>query len=206
MGSVSGKLGVVYALKQKMNETTQALSGFPTRGFEFDDLRLSVGHRLQIEIPGAAEPVPARLLGYLKGETLMVKLANVRSTRREHLHEGDEVNVRGFSGRIAFTFKASVEKIRYAPYAYFHLKFPDVVQGTEIRHSERVRVNMPVKVFGIGGDVEQSVEAAIANMRSTCRWPRRFRQFLPWVPALISSIMASGSKASVLPKRSCCRT
>ena len=149
-----------------MKASTPALSGFPTRTFEFDDLRLAVGHRLQLEIPGAAEPVSARLLGYLKGETLMVKLVNMRSVRREPLHEGDEVDVRGFSGRIAFSFKAPIEKIRYAPYAYFHLQFPEVVQGTEIRHSERVRVNMPVKVAGIGGNVAQSVEAAIANISS----------------------------------------
>lgn len=123
-----------------------------------------VGHRLQLDIPGWAEPASARLLGYLKGETLMVKMASGQSAGSYPLVEGDALDVRGFSGRIAFTFKTMVEKVRYSPYAYFHLKFPTSIQGTEIRHAERVRVNLPVKVVGAKSDAGWTVEAAIADI------------------------------------------
>lgn len=123
-----------------------------------------MGHRLQLDIPGWAEPVPARLLGYLKGETLIVRMSSGRSARSYPLGEGDALEVRGFSGRIAFTFKTVIEKIRYSPYMYCHLQFPVAIQGTEIRHAERVRVNLPVKVVGAGGEAGRTVEATIANI------------------------------------------
>lgn len=146
-----------------LSKETTKISGFPTRPYEFDDLRLVVGHRLQLDIPGRDEPVPARLLGYLKGATLIVKMASGRSSARPPLGEGGVLEVRGFSGRVAFTFKTLIEKIRYSPYAYCHLKFPDLIQGTEIRHAERVRVNLPVMVVG-AGESDRSIEATIANI------------------------------------------
>jgi hypothetical protein len=149
-----------------LNEIAPNLSGFPTRQYKFDSLRLTIGHRLQIELPTQNEPVPARLLGYLKGETLIVRLAATASLGNHPLGEDDALTVRGFSGRIAFSFQTTIEKIRYVPYTYCHLKFPEGVQGTEIRHAERVRVNLPVKVVSTPGPEGQVVEATIANLSS----------------------------------------
>src|ERR1039457_4454320 len=94
----------------------------PTRLYKFDDLHLQVDHRLQIEAPdrNPGEHVHVRLLGYLKGASLIVKLP-LKPDGGVSFSEGEEVVVRGFSGRIAFAFTSNVEKIRYSPYAYCHL-------------------------------------------------------------------------------------
>lgn len=140
------------------------LSGFPKRIYPFEDLRLLPGHRLQLDVPGRDEPVPARLLGYMKGESLIVKLAIAYLSGHDALREGDAIEVRGFSGRVAFTFKSVIEQIRFSPYAYCHLRFPDTIQGTAIRHAERVRVSLPVRVVGQGDAEGNSVAATIANI------------------------------------------
>lgn len=148
----------------QMSEVAPNISGFPTRPYAFDDLRLGVGNRLQLEVPGQEKPVAAKLLGYLKGGTLMVRAASVSAAGGYRLHEGDPLRVRGFSGRIAFTFGTVIEKVRYIPYAYFHLQFPSSIQGTEIRHAERVRVNLPARVVGANGHGDFTTEATIANI------------------------------------------
>lgn len=99
----------------------------------------------------------------MKGESLIIKLPIAHLTGMNALREGDALEVRGFSGRIAFTFKSAIQQIRYSPYAYCHLLFPETVHGTEIRHAERVRVNLPVKVAGVSADAE-SVGATISNI------------------------------------------
>ena len=146
-----------------MNEIAPNNSRFLTRAYKIYDLRLKMGHRLQLDISGWPEPVPASLLGYLKGATLIVKMPSGRSTSSYPLVEGDVLGVRGFSGRVAFSFKTVIVKIRYAPYRYCHLKFPASIQGTEIRLAVRVRVDLPVKVVGgvAGGE---GVEAVIVDI------------------------------------------
>lgn len=104
----------------------------------------------------------ARLLGYLRGETLIVRFAPGIALGTYPLGEGDALTVRGFSGRIAFVFRSVIEKVRYTPYPYCHLQFPELIHGTEIRHAERVRVNMPVMVVGASGG--NPVEATMANV------------------------------------------
>ncbi len=147
-----------------MSKPEPIMNSFPTRTYELDQLRLSIGHRLQLDVPGRNSPVAARLLGFLKGETVLVKPPSSVFSGAHAVREGDTLEVRGFSGRVAFTFESTVEKIRFSPYAYCHLLFPESVQGTEIRHAERVRVNLPVKVTGGGEAGGAGLEATIANI------------------------------------------
>lgn len=140
---------------------TGALS---TRNVRFDELRLAVDHRLQIEIPSRSEPVHARLLGYLKGASLIVRVTGIPAGSGMPFGEGDTVVVRGFSGCIAFAFNSVVEKIRYAPYPYCHLRFPTVIRGAEIRKAVRVRVNLPVRVVNTRLGEDYTVEAHMTDI------------------------------------------
>lgn len=137
----------------------------PTRDVAFDDLRFQVDQRLQIEPPAArqGDHFYTRLIGYLKGSSLIVKLPTAWNSTVP-LTEGDNVLVRGFSGRIAYAFNADILKIRYAPYPYCHLSFPNTVKGVEIRKAVRVRVNIPTRVGNpkiAGGN---PMEAMISDM------------------------------------------
>ena len=137
----------------------------PTRAYRFEDLCLQADHRLQIEPSSAriGEHFYTKLLGFLKGSSLIVKLPTTWKGTVP-LGEGDTVTVRGFSGRIAFVFNCDVLKIRYAPYPYCHLGFPDAIQGAEIRKAVRVGVAIPTRVFNPRIDNSSGLEATISNL------------------------------------------
>jgi hypothetical protein len=137
------------------------------RPYRFDDLRLQVDQRLQLDVSGQpdAEHIHARLLGYQKGTTLIVRLPKT-PTGGVGLSEGNEAMVRGFTGRIAFSFTSLVEKIRHVPYLYCHLRFPAEIRGAEIRKAMRVQVALPARVINprMGGDA--GMEATIGDISS----------------------------------------
>lgn len=137
----------------------------PLRSYHFEDLRLQVDHRLQIEPANTSsgEHFYTKLIGYLKGASLIVRLPTTWKGTVP-LGEGDPVTVRGFSGRIAYVFGCDVLKIRYAPYPYCHLSFPTLIQGREIRKSVRVPVNLPARVTALKEGREVALEATIANL------------------------------------------
>lgn len=134
------------------------------RSCRFEELNLQVDHRLQIE-PATArlgEHFYTRLLGYLKGSSLIVKLPTSWDGAVP-LGEGDVVTVRGFSGRIAYAFSSDILKIRYAPYPYCHLSFPPEIQGVEIRKALRVRVNIPARLINVN-ESGSAYEATISDL------------------------------------------
>lgn len=144
-----------------------------TRLYHFDDLRLQVDHRLQIAPP--ARPSAhfyTRLLGFFKGGSLIVRLPTVDGAIP--LEEGDNVLVRGFSGRIAYAFRCDVLKIRYLPYTYSHLSFPAEIRGVEIRKAVRVRVNIPAQLSNrdLGGTQEAIIsDLSALGIQADCLTP-----------------------------------
>ncbi len=141
------------------------IGSLSTRAYRFDDLRLQVDHRLQIEPPDVhlGEHIYTRLLGFLKGGSILVKLPTSWQGNAP-LKEADVVTVRGFSGRIAYAFTADVLKIRYSPYPYCHLSFPTEIQGAEIRKAVRVRVDIPAKLTNPRLHGETSLDGTISDL------------------------------------------
>lgn len=141
------------------------IASLSTRSYHFDDLRLQVDHRLQIDLPAArsGEHFYGRLLGFLKGSSLIVRLPAAWNGATP-LAEGDNVLVRGFSGRIAYAFNCDVLKVRYLPYSYCHLSYPAAIQGAEIRKAVRVRVSIPARLNNLAPDSAPGQEAAISDI------------------------------------------
>jgi c-di-GMP-binding flagellar brake protein YcgR len=141
------------------------IAALPTRAYRFDDLRLQVDHRLQIEPsdPRMGEHFYTRLLGFFKGNSLIVKLPSSWNGKAP-LTEGDQVTVRGFSGRIAYAFNAEILKIRYTPYPYCHLSFPASVQGAEIRKAVRVKADIPTRLVNPRLGVDKAIDASISDL------------------------------------------
>lgn len=151
----------------------QRLGGLPTRSYAFDDLRLQVDHRLQV-VPPSARPGQhfyTRLIGFLKGGSLIVRLPG--GTAAIPLEEGETVQVRGFSGRIAYAFRSEALKIRYLPYAYCHLSFPDEILGAEIRKAVRVRVRLPAQLGLQGGTAQDATitDLSALGFQADCHNP-----------------------------------
>ncbi len=100
--------------------------GEAQRGFTFEDMRLAVGDRLQIECTARTGVRRAfvRVVGYMDGVSLLVSTP-VAGGRRVELVENDPVIVRVFSRESAFAFRASVLRACRLPFDYVHLSFPD---------------------------------------------------------------------------------
>ncbi|HEY3327283.1 MAG TPA: flagellar brake protein [Novimethylophilus sp.] len=141
------------------------IGSLPTRSYHFDDLRLQVDHRLQIDPPAArpGEHFYTRLLGFLKGSSLIVRLPAAWNGTIP-LAEGDTVLVRGFSGRIAYAFNCDVLKVRHLPYSYCHLSYPAEIQGAEIRKAVRVRVSIPARLSNLAPGSTSGQEATISDL------------------------------------------
>lgn len=123
-------------------------------GFDFKDMHLAVGDRVQIECPTATGTGRAfvRVIGYVDHVSVLVTAPMIGS-RRIDLVENDLIVVRAFSRKSAFAFRASVLRTCRLPCHYVHLSYPESVQGSVIRKATRVRTELPVTVgTARGGD------------------------------------------------------
>lgn len=157
----------LICLVTKLSEDpTPKSSKLQTRNCKFEELQLAVDQRLQIEGSYHQKTIHGRLLGYLRGASLIVKLPLIPSGGVD-LKEGESVVVRGFSGRIAFVFNSEIENIRYTPYPYCHMRFPAVIRGADVRKEIRTPCNLPAKVVNprLGNDV--SMEATVSDISAT---------------------------------------
>jgi c-di-GMP-binding flagellar brake protein YcgR len=149
-----------------MNQQFPQAARFPLTDFGFDDMRLQVGERVQIELRPAHDHEHhfTTLIGYLKGHSLLVKTPIVNGLPLP-VTDGAMVEVRAFSGSTVFTFQCEVLRVCVSPFAYLHLSFPTLIRGAVIRKSERVRVNIPARVASMKkGEHEEWLPASIANI------------------------------------------
>lgn len=142
--------------------------GIGTR-FTFDDMKLKVGDRLQLEPPAqlAHERFLVRVIGYLQGASLLVTAPIATNGQRLQLIEGETVVMRSFSGQNAFGFACTIEHISKIPYEYMHLSFPDNIQGIVIRKAPRVRSRIIAAVHGSKTGAEEQVSALISDISTT---------------------------------------
>lgn len=160
--------------------------GEAQRGFTFEDMRLAVGDRLQIECTANTGVLRAfvRVIGYMDGISLLVSTP-VAGGRRVELVENDPVIVRVFSRQSAFAFRASVLRACKLPFDYVHLSFPTVIQGSVIRKSTRVRTQFAVRLSSPTGG--EASEGTMLNLSAT--------------GALIHTRAALGEQGSIIRMR-----
>jgi c-di-GMP-binding flagellar brake protein YcgR len=134
----------------------KALSNHTDTRFTFQDMRLRVGDRIQLQPPASlgVERHIVRLLGYLDNASLMVTMP-MTNGMRVPVHEHDKIVARIFSSQKAFAFDCKVLRVCKMPYDYLHLSFPDVVQGAVIRKSPRIRTKIITSITTQGGSNEK---------------------------------------------------
>jgi c-di-GMP-binding flagellar brake protein YcgR len=112
-------------------------------GFTFNDMRLRVGDRLQLQPPATVsqERYIVRLIGYLENASLLVTMP-LENGLRVPLRENDKIVARVFTSQKAFGFTSTVERVCKIPYDYLHLSFPYAIQGSVVRKSPRVRTKI----------------------------------------------------------------
>jgi len=113
----------------------------------FDDMRLKVGDRMLVQhySSPSKERYAVTFIGYVPNGSVIVT-----SPQTDGLNllmaEKDRMVVRVFTGHSAYAFLTTVLKVRYYPYNYMHLAFPDEVQKLLIRKAMRVQVHIIASV------------------------------------------------------------
>ena len=146
------------------------------KNYTFDDMKLKVGDRLNIEIPAdydfrisAQRQMPnercvVKVIGFLKGASLLVTAPN---TVNVQLMGGKKVVMRSFTGQNAFGFSCQIERICKVPYEYLHLSFPEVIQGIVVRKAPRVKARIIATVLGSKSGAEEQISALISDISAS---------------------------------------
>lgn len=126
-------------------------------------LNLVVGSVLQIELPQAGiHEVPVTLIGYVPGRSIMV-MPQAEAKTRQILHVGDACVARFESGDNLYAFDTQVLCLAEQPFLHAHLAYPQGVQGTMVRRSQRVPVNDVVMML-VMEEAGRKLSVALADI------------------------------------------
>lgn len=146
--------------------TEQSGGNKADRDYTFDDMKLKVEDRLQLEPPAqlARERFLVKVVGFLRGASLLVTAPIAANGLRLQLMEGEAVVMRSFSGQNAFGFACAVERAIKTPYEYLHLSFPSKIQGIMIRKAPRVKTRIIATVQDIKAGAAEKISALISDI------------------------------------------
>jgi hypothetical protein len=144
----------------------QATTEQANKQYTFDDMKLKVEDRLLLEPPAklGLDKLPVRVLGYLRGASLMVTTPFTPSGQRLQLIENETVIMRSFSGQNAFAFACDVVRICRLPYEYLHLSFPENIQGMMIRKAPRIKTRLIAAVYDSNAGPDKQTSALISDI------------------------------------------
>ncbi|MDP2805329.1 MAG: flagellar brake protein [Gallionellaceae bacterium] len=144
----------------------QAAVDQANKQYTFDDMRLKVEDRLLLEPPAklGLDKLPVRVLGYLRGASLIVTTPFTPTGQRLQLIENETVVMRSFSGQNAFAFACNVVRICRLPYEYLHLSFPENIQGMMIRKAPRVKTRIIAAVHDSHSASDKQTSALISDI------------------------------------------
>lgn len=152
------------ALESRELDTTLAATAQST--FTFQDMRLKVGDKIQLQPPAWAglNRHVVKLIGYLDKQSLLVS-APLENGMPVPLREKDRVIARYFSSQKAFGFSCTIERVCKIPYNYLHLSFPAQIQGSVIRKSPRIRTHFTAILLKPGAlNRTESHDGVIVNL------------------------------------------
>lgn len=130
---------------------------FPPAG-----IKPQVGERLQIRVGGSKTHYISRLVGYIKGHSIIVTTPMWKGQRAEFL-DGESVEVRMLTGSDIYLFRSAVLQSCVSPTHYVHLEFPTKVNRQKLRRHPWAMVNIDVAIAGGEGKKENG---KITNLSS----------------------------------------
>lgn len=135
-----------------------------------EEARLQPGDALQLQGTNESDRFVVRLIGYLKGRSLIVSNP-VKEGAPFYLREAETFVVRTFSGKLACAFTCTVLANPMKPYPHVHLSYPTEVRALSVRRTERVKLRSIVAIDldngkrGAGVLVDMSVGGAMMMSR-----------------------------------------
>ena len=129
----------------------------------FEQLKLHVGDRLQIELPTHQHDQRyfTTLIGYVSNLSILVRNPVVHGLSLP-MRDHELLIVRGFSGLETFSFNTTVERVCLSPFPYLHLAYPHSIRIITVRNQMRVKTSLPVNVTT--GQSGTAIAATISNM------------------------------------------
>jgi hypothetical protein len=135
--------------------------------FTFNDMKLKVEDRLQLQPPEhlTRERFLVKVIGFVRGVSLLVTAPVTTDGFRLQLLEGERVIMRSFLGQNAFGFACTITRVCKSPCEYLHLSFPDAIQGIVIRKAPRVKTRIIATVHNNNpANANEPVSALISNI------------------------------------------
>ena len=107
-------------------------------------MRLKAEDRLSLEPPSILthERFIVKVIGYLKGGSIIVTSPIGSNGLQVPLREKDKVVIRSFSGENAFAFVSTILRINNLSFEYLHLSIPESIQGVKVRKVTRIKTNI----------------------------------------------------------------
>ncbi|MBI5041154.1 MAG: PilZ domain-containing protein, partial [Gammaproteobacteria bacterium] len=103
--------------------------------------------------------------GYVPGRSIMVMLQSAAEpATRQLLRMGDPCVVRFESGDNLYAFDTQVLCLAEQPFVHAHLAYPQGVQGTMVRRSQRVPVNDVVVMMLVMEEAGRKLSVALADI------------------------------------------
>jgi len=124
-------------------------------------LKPPVGTRIQLECPGISGRLSSKLLGFQEGGSLMVACPQ-HAGKSVSLADGTQITVRLINGTSICGFSVKLLCSYEAPFAHWHLEYPEDVTHRRIRQQTRVPVNLIVSVD----------EFEEGTLDGSSQWPR----------------------------------
>lgn len=144
----------------------------------FEELRIHPGDAFSVETVNPAKRYPVRLIGFLAGESLVVKNPCVQG-KTILLPEGRPLRVRLMADNIACGFQTRVLRNCRLPYLYAHLAYPQAIKSVAVRQASRVELRLPVQLAerepgALPGDWPKKaliIDMSSGGARLHCRQP-----------------------------------
>jgi c-di-GMP-binding flagellar brake protein YcgR len=104
--------------------------------------------RMWSEGGSADDAMSVKLIGVHEGKSIVIT-APERDGRLAFVKEGVMFHFRGFSGELVYEFNAPVQKVRFEPYPYLHVGWPQgwQVGKRRLREARRVRTEVPCILY-----------------------------------------------------------
>lgn len=135
-----------------------------TAHYSFEEMKPRVGDAVQLQVRTdfSDERYPVKLIGFVKGRTVMVSTP-AQDGAAILMREGQPVVVRSFSGKDAYGFSSSVLRVCNTPLPYLHLAYPKSVQSVAVRKTERARFHLIGSVVNVGNQDSSSSRPALIS-------------------------------------------
>lgn len=133
--------------KQEESNPQRAACALP-----LEQIKLNIGDTLQLQFQSEAEHsrCVVTLIGYLAGQGVIVSTPILDGSVMM-IREGQIFVVRLFSGKTAYAFTATTNRVSHMPYPHLHLSYPKEVRGLVVRGSARARANIDCHAIVEGG-------------------------------------------------------